>query len=62
MSKFFDIILIVALIVNIVITVKSNSSTVDVLGSEIPTWVAIAIQIACIFVLGFKAYRGFRKT
>lgn len=59
MGKILDIFLIAALCVNLYNTYRNFEPATEIFGSvEIPTWVAVAIQVVLIFVLGYKIYKN----
>lgn len=57
MSKFLDIFLIAALGYNIFQTLQNYTPNVEILNTEIPTWLAISIQVICIILLCFKLWK-----
>lgn len=59
MRKAFDFILIGLLLLNIYRTYADFSPETEVLGTTIPTWVAVLIQVLCILLLAYKIYRDY---
>ena len=58
MTKFIDIFLIGALAINLFNIYRNYSATTEILGAEIPTWVAVLVQVVCILLLAFKLYKN----
>ncbi|MGI9525894.1 MAG: hypothetical protein ACR2MS_02160 [Weeksellaceae bacterium] len=54
MTKWLDYFLIIALVVNIVMSLLKYEPTTEVMGAAIPTWVALAIQAVCIGLIIYK--------
>ncbi|MXV37362.1 hypothetical protein GO491_01530 [Flavobacteriaceae bacterium Ap0902] len=54
MTKWLDYFLIIALAVNIIMSLLKYEPTTEVMGATIPTWVALAIQVACIGLIIYK--------
>lgn len=57
MSKFLDIFLVAALGYNIFRTLQNYTQSVEILNTEIPTWLAITIQVICVILLCFKLWK-----
>lgn len=54
MTKWLDYFLIIALIVNIVMSLLKYQPTTKVLGADIHTSVAILIQVVCVGLIVYK--------
>lgn len=59
MSKFLDIILIAALSYNLFNIYNNFTPEIEILGANMPTWVAIAVQVLCIILLGLKVRKNY---
>ncbi|MDO5655085.1 MAG: hypothetical protein Q4G27_02980 [Flavobacteriaceae bacterium] len=59
MRKWFDLVLIVLLLVNLYRIFSDYKPETEIMGSTIPTWVSVVVQLLCIIVLGYKVYRDY---
>lgn len=60
MRKYFDIILIGLLCINLYRIFTNYSPETELFGTTtIPTWIAVAVQVLCVLILGYKVYRDY---
>lgn len=59
MSKFLDIILIAALSFNLYKIYTNYKPEMEILGANVPTWLAVVVQILCIILLGLKVRKNY---
>lgn len=59
MRKWFDLILIGLLAINLFRIFSDYSPQTDIMGTTIPTWISVTVQMFCIVILGFKIWKDY---